>query len=115
MFHRRRAGALGCGRRWFAEHDLLGDGSLIAVALPGHSPGHHGLRFIAEDDREVMLIGDAAWSTRAVRENRPPPAWATAWLGNTQRYRGDSDPIAQHRPRAPDTAFVPSHCTEWRP
>lgn len=99
----------------FAEHDLLGDGSLIAVALPGHSPGHHGLRFIAEDDREVMLIGDAAWSTRAVRENRPPPAWATAWLGNTQRYRETLTRLHNIARERPDTAFVPSHCTEWRP
>ncbi len=56
------------GASGFREHDLLGDGSLIAVELPGHSPGHYGLRFTAQDDREVMLIGDAAWSTRAVRK-----------------------------------------------
>ncbi len=68
-------------------YDILGDGSLLATALPGHAEGHFGVRFTAADDREVMLVADAAWSSWAIRENRPPPAWTTGWLGNTRAYR----------------------------
>lgn len=35
-----------------ASHDLLGDGSLLLVPTPGHTPGHLGL---------VALAGDAGW------------------------------------------------------
>jgi glyoxylase-like metal-dependent hydrolase (beta-lactamase superfamily II) len=99
----------------FEAHDLFGDGSLIAVALPGHSAGHYGVRFIAEDDREVMLIGDASWSTRAIRENRPPPAWTTGWLGNTRVYRQTLERLHVLSRSVPGLQLVPSHCPEWRP
>ena len=41
--------------------DLLGDGSLRAVPLPGHARGQHGLLLRHEDDREYLLAGDATW------------------------------------------------------
>ena len=99
----------------FRTHDLFGDGSLVAVALPGHSPGHYGVRFTGEDDREVMLIGDASWSTRAIRENRPPPAWTTGWLGNTRLYRETLQRLHGLSRSVPELQLVPSHCPEWRP
>jgi glyoxylase-like metal-dependent hydrolase (beta-lactamase superfamily II) len=47
--------------------DVLGDGSLLAVELPGHATGQIGLSF---DDgasgRAYLLVADAAWSTRAI-------------------------------------------------
>ena len=97
------------------EYDLFGDGSIGVVELPGHSPGHFGLRFTAEDDRDVMLIGDAAWSTRAVRENNPPPIWSTAWLGSTRVYRQTLGRLHSLTRAMPEMAVVPSHCAEWRP
>lgn len=52
--------------------DLLGDGSLRAVPLPGHARGHHGLLLRHEDDREVLLAGDATWRIDAGRTARAP-------------------------------------------
>ena len=42
--------------------DLIGDGSLLAVELPGHCPGHWGL--VLDDARWGLhfLVADAAWS-----------------------------------------------------
>jgi glyoxylase-like metal-dependent hydrolase (beta-lactamase superfamily II) len=99
----------------FRQHDLFGDGSVVAVALPGHAPGHYGVRFVADDGAEVLLVGDAAWSTRALRENRPPPAWATGWLGDTRTYRDTFSRLHELTRVRPDLKIVPSHCTEWRP
>jgi glyoxylase-like metal-dependent hydrolase (beta-lactamase superfamily II) len=99
----------------FSRHDLFGDGSIVAVALPGHSPGHFGAQFTDEEDREIMLIGDASWSTRAIRENRPPPAWATGWLGNTRVYRETLHRLHLLSCSVPSLQLVPSHCPEWRP
>lgn len=38
-----------------ASHDVTGDGTLLMVPLPGHTPGHAGLLV----DGETLLAGDA--------------------------------------------------------
>jgi glyoxylase-like metal-dependent hydrolase (beta-lactamase superfamily II) len=40
-----------------ASHDVAGDGRLLVVPLPGHTPGHAGLLV----DGETLLAGDASW------------------------------------------------------
>lgn len=39
--------------------DLFGDGSLVAVALPGHTPGSLGLFVNLPDSQRFLLVGDA--------------------------------------------------------
>lgn len=41
-----------------ASHDVTGDGTLLMVPLPGHTPGHAGLLV----EGETLLAGDASWS-----------------------------------------------------
>lgn len=92
--------------------DLLGDGSLLAVELPGHCPGHWGL--VMRDARwgYHFLVADAAWSTDAIRRNMPPPALTTALLGNTGRMRGTLDALHRLWRRNPDVRLTPCHCPE---
>lgn len=91
--------------------DLIGDGSLIAVELPGHCPGHWGLALRLEDDRRVFLIGDAAWSIGAVEALAPPPALTTALLGDTGSYRATLADLNRLSARAgDDVAILPAHC-----
>lgn len=92
--------------------DILGDGSLLAVELPGHCIGHWGLLLRDEADRRRFLIGDAAWSLKAVRENRPPPALTTALLGRTDRYRRTLAELHAVARDAPEVDLIPSHCPE---
>jgi glyoxylase-like metal-dependent hydrolase (beta-lactamase superfamily II) len=92
--------------------DLLGDGSLIAVELPGHCPGHWGLAVRDAWDRRVFFIGDAAWSSRSVRDNVPPPRFTTALLGQTAPYRRTLAELHQLWARNPDIRLTPSHCQE---
>ena len=95
----------------FSEgRDILGDGSLLAVELPGHCPGHWGLAMQLDDGRDVLLVGDAVWSMTAIDQHRAPPRLVTALLGNTAMYR---DTLARlHRARAanPGLVLLPSHC-----
>jgi glyoxylase-like metal-dependent hydrolase (beta-lactamase superfamily II) len=107
--------ALEFGSQMFFAVDLFADGSVVAVSLPGHSEGHFGVRFTAPDDRQVMLVGDAAWSTKALREHRLPPVWTTGWLGNTRIYRETFARLHTLTASRPDLQIVPSHCPEWRP
>jgi len=93
--------------------DILGDGALLAVELPGHCPGHWGLMARGQDDRIHLMAGDAAWSSRAIRENRPPPGLTTALLGQTGPYRTTLRRLHLLLLRAsPDVLITPAHCAE---
>ena len=92
--------------------DLLGDGSLLAVHLPGHCPGHWGLVVREEDDRLRFLIADAAWSSGQVRDDVPPPRLTTALLGRTGPYRATLNALHRLWRRNPDIILTPSHCGE---
>ncbi len=89
--------------------DVLGDGSLIAVELPGHCPGHWGLLVRLHDGRPIFFIGDAAWSIAAVVDNRPPPAVTTALLGETSAYRRTLSALNTVS-RTGAVELIPSHC-----
>lgn len=92
--------------------DLFGDGSLLAVELPGHCPGHWGLLARGADERLHFHVADAAWSSRAIRENRPPPRLTTAFLGRTAPYRETLEKLHRLQRDAPDVLLTPSHCLE---
>lgn len=96
-------------------HDLFGDGSLLAVPLPGHAAGHYGVLFEDATGTLTFLVADAAWSSQAIREGVPPPALVTAWLGDTQVYRDTLQRLHELAHRAPSIRILPSHCSEWRP
>jgi glyoxylase-like metal-dependent hydrolase (beta-lactamase superfamily II) len=92
--------------------DLFGDGSLVAVELPGHCPGHWGLMLREESDRQVFLVADAAWSRAAIRDDAPPPRLTTALLGNTETYRATLTALNALWTRNPTLKLTPSHCPE---
>ncbi|GCE03942.1 MBL fold metallo-hydrolase [Dictyobacter aurantiacus] len=43
------------------SHDVFGDGSIILVPLPGHTPGQMGMFINRAHGPRVFLVGDAAW------------------------------------------------------
>ncbi len=91
--------------------DLLGDGSLVAVPLPGHCPGHWGL--VLREPRGLhFLVADSAWSSRAVRENRPAPWLTAAFLGDPAPGRDTLARLHALRLRNPDILLTPAHCAE---
>ncbi len=92
--------------------DLLGDGALVAVQLPGHCPGHWGLLVRQTDDRTRFMIADAAWSSGAVRDDVPPPRLTTALLGRTGPYRETLNALHRLWTRNPELIVTPSHCGE---
>lgn len=91
--------------------DILGDGSLIALPLPGHCPGHWGLALRTEEGRDVLLAADAVWSGVSIAQRRPPPRLTTALLGDTRGYRATLDLLHRAATGNRDLAILPSHCT----
>ncbi len=51
-----------------SSRDILGDGTIIAVPTPGHTPGHVSY-LVDTGDRSFFITGDAAW----VEENYRTP------------------------------------------
>jgi glyoxylase-like metal-dependent hydrolase (beta-lactamase superfamily II) len=92
--------------------DILGDGSLFAVELPGHCPGHWGLALRDARWGLHMLVADAAWSLDAIRRDCPPPAIATAWLGNTAGARATLHALHSLAVRNPELRLTPCHCPQ---
>jgi len=90
--------------------DLLGDGSLIAIPLPGHAPGHIGLLLTAQTGREVLLAADAAWLSVCIREKLEPMAPARAFIADYPAYRRTLHALHDLSRARPDLAIVPSHC-----
>jgi glyoxylase-like metal-dependent hydrolase (beta-lactamase superfamily II) len=97
--------------------DLLGDGSLVAVPLPGHLPGHLGLLLTAAG-RQVLLVGDAAWSLRAIREQAPPSRLAAAAVHDGPAAAATLARLHRWHADHPELVLLPAHCpeaaTRWR-
>jgi len=89
--------------------DLFGDGSAVAVALPGHAQGQIGMLLPHTGEGPLFLIGDAAWSHAAYERVAPPPAVTTALLGNTARYLDTLQRLAALHRAHPLLRIVPSH------
>ncbi len=68
-------------------HDLCGDGSVIAIPLPGHGVGQTGLWLPQSSRGPVILAADAAFSAAALRQGALPPAPLLARLGDPVAYR----------------------------
>lgn len=95
--------------------DLLGDGSLIAVPLPGHSHGQLGLFLPDAGGRPVFLIGDAAWSLPFLREGRLPSRLVAMITPDRRRYAQTFLGLHALALREPALALLPSHCSiAWR-
>lgn len=93
--------------------DLLGDGSLIGVPLPGHSEGQLGLFIPDADGRPVFLVADACWSVPACRAERLPAWPALHFVSHDARqYRQTYSDLGTLIRREPAVAVLPSHCSQ---
>jgi N-acyl homoserine lactone hydrolase len=92
------------------SHDLYGDGSIVIVPAPGHTPGSVVIFVALPTARRYAFVGDLVWQREGItlREERP-------WL---QRSLADVDPAAVRTnilrmaaiaARFPEMTIVPAH------
>ena len=53
------------------EHDVFGDGSVVCLPTPGHTPGHQSLK-LRLTGGDVVLAADSCYFCRTLRERRLP-------------------------------------------
>lgn len=91
----------------FAEsRPLTDDGRIVAVATPGHTPGHISVVCVDDDGRHILLAGDATDTLEQLHARRadaiaPKPAVSIQTM----------DAILAHG-RSHPTVFLPSHDPE---
>jgi len=93
-----------------ASHDIYGDGSIVVVPAPGHTPGSVIIFVTVHNGTRYAFVGDLVWQLEgiALREERP-------WI---VRRRADSDPDGNRenllrmiamKERLPELIIVPAH------
>ncbi len=87
--------------------DVFDDGSVIAVGLPGHAPGHIGL--VVSDDHQYLLCGDGALTRDHIRRRRLGLSVLVAHDRHQARATVD---LLNRVMLTTDTVVVPSHCPE---
>jgi glyoxylase-like metal-dependent hydrolase (beta-lactamase superfamily II) len=90
-------------------HDLLGDGRMIALPLPGHGVGQIGLWL---PGAARLLVADAAYGRDVLRAGRMPPGPVLRQLGEARAYRQTFAALCRLMTRRPDIRIDPSHCAE---
>jgi len=95
----------------FAQsHDVYGDGAIVVVPAPGHTPGSVIVFVTLANGKRWALVGDLAWQREGIieREERP-------WI---QRSLADEDPalvrenllrMAAIAASFPEMTLVPAH------
>jgi N-acyl homoserine lactone hydrolase len=90
--------------------DLLGDGSIRLLSTPGHTPGHMSVLLNATGDRQVLVVGDAAYTLQSIEEER-----LSLLTANDDRYRASLKEIKAFTEQEPEAIVVPSHDPDaWR-
>lgn len=96
-------------------HDLLGDGSLLAVPLPGHGIGQTGLYLPSTTRGPFFLVADAIWSLDALEDNCPPPDMTLRNLGKRDDYLRTFSRLREFHRNRPEVGIIASHCPRSYP
>ena len=93
-----------------ASHDLFGDGAVVLVPLPGHTPGSIGIFVNNVEGRRLFFVGDAVWNRDGIRL----PSQKLRLLSRRVDWNADqlSDAIWRLRHLTeshPDLIIVPAH------
>jgi glyoxylase-like metal-dependent hydrolase (beta-lactamase superfamily II) len=90
--------------------DLFGDGAVRLISTPGHTPGHQSVLLRLEDSRQVLVVGDAAYTLRSIREQVLPMRTA-----DDEASRRSLRELKAFAEQAPDAVIVPTHDPDaWR-
>jgi N-acyl homoserine lactone hydrolase len=93
-----------------ASFDVFGDGSLVAVPLPGHTPGSTGWFVNSADKKRWFFIGDTAWTLNGVRRPAHKMRLASMTSDHDRKMLAESLARIHHIYRTrPEIQVVVSH------
>lgn len=83
--------------------DVMGDGSLILLPTPGHTPGSLSMLVRSSLGPPILLVGDLAYSADAIFQDRVPGT------GDAKQLRSTYAKVRQLKADLPDLLIIPSH------
>ncbi|MCX8516256.1 MAG: MBL fold metallo-hydrolase, partial [Alphaproteobacteria bacterium] len=94
----------------FISRDIFGDGSLLAVGLPGHARGQQGLYINDSKRGKVFLIADATWYMQSIIDGHPALPIVALTHDNQNKYLHTLHNLHQFYHHNPDIQMIPCHC-----
>ncbi len=93
-----------------ASHDFFGDGTVVLVPMPGHTPGSIAAFVTLPDRRRFLVIGDTSWTREGIDWPAEKP-WLTRRMVDHDAAAVRDQLVLLHRlQRAnPDLVIVPAH------
>jgi N-acyl homoserine lactone hydrolase len=88
---------------FLAKHDLFGDGSLVVLPTPGHTPGSISLLVRQSGRAPLLMVGDLTYDVHLLEHGRIPG------VGSRRRLRQSTAMIRKMRERMPDLVILPAH------
>ena len=86
-----------------ACHDLFGDGSLVLLPTPGHTPGSMSLLVRQPGRPPLMMVGDLTYDAHLLEIGHVPG------VGSRHRLREATAMINTMRQRNPGLVILPAH------
>lgn len=92
------------------SHDFYGDGSIVAVPAPGHTPGSVVVFVTLASGKRYAFVGDLAWQREGITELEERP-WITRTFadGDEALVREQLTRMNALVQRFPELVLVPSH------
>ncbi|MCV2353095.1 MBL fold metallo-hydrolase [Paucibacter sp. B2R-40] len=90
--------------------DLFGDGSVVLVPMPGHTPGSTGMFLKVDSGQVYFFIGDVAWTVDAIKAGAPK-FWAAAALvdGHAEQTQSSVEQLRAMMGKDPALVLLPAH------
>jgi N-acyl homoserine lactone hydrolase len=86
-----------------SRHDLFGDGSLVLVPTPGHTPGSMSLLVRQPGLPPLMMVGDLTYDAHLLEAGHVPG------VGSRRRLREATAMVNMMRRRYPGLVILPAH------
>jgi len=92
------------------SHDVYGDGSIVIVPVPGHTPGSVIVFLTLPSAKRYAMVGDLAWQREGITEREERP-WLLRRIAdwNEDGVREGLLKMAAIAKRFPEITLVPAH------
>ena len=84
-------------------HDLMGDGSMILLPTPGHTPGSLSMLIRRPGWAPILLVADLTYDAALLEQGRVPGT------GDATALRRSYASVRRLKEQLPDVVIVPSH------
>jgi len=84
-------------------HDLFGDGSLILLPTPGHTPGSLSMLVRRPGQQPLLMVGDLSYDDQLLADGKLPG------VGDKRQMRTTTGMVNELRHKLPGLVVLPAH------